>query len=138
MSLQCAPRRIWSLILALSVGLWAECGLAMLSAGNHAPQCHAAMSHAHPAAAAMPCCPSHSISAVAHFFDPPPCCDLSSQPARPLASTIMPGKFRSGQFSAHGGAGAMFVPEQTSAVLRAADSPPFVKAVFDLKTDLRI
>jgi hypothetical protein len=129
-------RRTWSLVLALSVGLWAQCGLAMLSAATRAPECHAAMSHAHHLAAAMPCCPSHSASAN---FDPPPCCDLSSQPAQPLASALIPGKSRSGQFSAHGDADSMFVPPQaSSAVLTDADSPPFVKPVFDLKTDLRI
>jgi hypothetical protein len=139
MNLQYAVRRIWSLVLALSVGLWAQCGLAMLSAASHAPQCHAAMSHAHHMAAAMPCCPSHAASAVAHVFDPPPCCDLSSQPARPLASAVVPGKFRSGQLSANGSAPSMFVPPPArSAVLTVADSPSFVKPVFDLKTDLRI
>jgi hypothetical protein len=128
-------RRILPLVLALSVGLWAQCGLAMLSAATHTPQCHAAMSHAHHAVAAMACCPSHSASAV---FDPPPCCDLSSQPARPLASAAVPGKLRSGQFSARGTAGAAFVLQHFSAFLTVADSPPFVKPVFDLKTDLRI
>lgn len=94
MSSRLAVRRILSLALALSVGVWAESGLAMLSAANHTPQW---MSHAHHALAAMPCCPSRPAEATAHFFDPPPCCDLSSQPARPLASAITPGKFRSGQ-----------------------------------------
>lgn len=142
-------RRILSLILALSVGLWAQCGLAMLSAASHAPQCHAAMSHVHHAAAAMsqvhhaaaamPCCPSHAASALAHLFDPPPCCDLSGQPARPLASAVMPGKVRVGHFDASGVAGTMFVPPERSAALSVIDaSPPFVKPVFDLKTDLRI
>ena len=139
MSLQLTMRRIWSLVLTLSVGLWAQCGLALLSAASHAPQCHAAMSHAHHVAAAMPCCPSHAASAAVHLFDPPPCCDFSSQPARPVASAVVPGKLRSGQFSATGPAGAMFVPpQQSSAFLRVADSPPFIKPVFDLKTDLRI
>ena len=136
MSLQRARRRILSLVLALSVGLWAQCGLAMIFAASHASKCHATMSHAHHAVAAMPCCPLHAASAV---FDLPPCCDLSSQPARPLASVVVPGKPRSGQFSANGAAGALFVPpQQSSAFLAVADSPPFVKPVLDLKTDLRI
>src|SRR3974390_3406692 len=100
MSSQRAMRRIWSLILALSVGLWAQCGLAMLPAASHAPKCHAAMSHVQLAAAAMPCCPSHAAAALAHLLDPPPCCDLSSQPARPLASAVVPGKVRVGHFDA--------------------------------------
>jgi len=139
MSLQRTMRRLLSLTVALSVGLWAQCGLAMLSVASQARQCHAAMSHAHHLAAAMPCCPPHAASAAVHLIDPPPCCDLSSQPARPLASAVESGKFRSGQFSANGSAGAMFIPpQQSSAFLRVADSPPFVKPVFDLKTDLRI
>ena len=128
-----------SLILALSVGLWAESGLAMLSAASHAPQCHAAMPHAHHPAAAMPCCPSHAAVAIVHFIEPPPCCDLSNQPARPLAVVVVPGKFRSGQLIPNGAAGAMFVPPQAgSALSLIGASPPFVKPVFDLKTDLRI
>ena len=137
MNSQRAMRRMLSLILALSVGLWAQCGLAMLSAASHAPKCHAAMSHEHHMVAAMPCCPSHAVSAVP--VDPPPCCDLTRQPARPVASAVVPGKFRSGQFSANGAAGAMLVPPQRSSALSLiGDSPPFVKPVFDLKTDLRI
>src|SRR5208282_5019128 len=138
MSSQRTMRRTLSLILALSVGLWAENGLAMLAAASPAPQCHAAMSHAHHAAAALPCCPSHGAVALAHFFDPPPCCDLSNQPARPLASAVVPGKFRSGQLSPNGSSGATFVPPKWSrALLRVADSPPFVRPVLNLKTDLR-
>jgi len=127
-----------SLALALSVGLWAQCGLAMLSAAGHTPKCHAGLMHGHHAVAAMPCCPSHSVSPIAYLFDPP-CCDMSGQPARSLASAVVPGKFRSGQFSANGNAAAMSVPPRHfSAFLSAAESPPFVKPVFDLKTDLRI
>jgi hypothetical protein len=139
MSSRLAVRRSLSLVLALSVGLWAQCGLAMLSAANHAPQCHARMSHPHHAADAMPCCPSRAAEAVAHFFDPPPCCDLSSQPVRPLTLAVTSGKFRSSQFGANGAASAMLVPqERSSAFLSVVDSPSFVKPVFDLKTDLRI
>jgi hypothetical protein len=138
MNSQRAMRRILSLILALSVGLWAQCGLAMLSAASHAPQCHAAMSHAHHMMAAMPCCPSHAASPIAHLFDPP-CCDMSGQPARSSASAVTPGKFRSGQFDAIRATGAMLAtPQRSSLFLRISDSPPFIKPVFDLKTDLRI
>jgi hypothetical protein len=130
--------KVLSVLLALSVGLWAQCGLAMLSAASHAPQCHAAMAHAHHAMAAMPCCPSHGVSPVAPLFDPP-CCDMSSQPTRSLASAVAPGKSHSGQVNASRAADVIFVPPQlSSAFLRVADSPPFVKPVFDLKSDLRI
>ncbi len=87
----------------------------------------------------MPCCPSHAAVAIVLVIEPPPCCDLSNQPARPLASALMPGKFRSGQLIPNGAAGAMFVPPQAgSALSLIGASPPFVKPVFDLKTDLRV
>jgi hypothetical protein len=131
-------RRAFSLALALSVGLWAQCGLMMLSAANLAAQCHSAMPHSHHAMAAMPCCPSHAASALAPLFDLP-CCDMSAQPARPLASAAVPGKFSSGPFGSNGSADTMLIPlQQSSASLPVANSPPFVKPVFDLKTDLRI
>jgi hypothetical protein len=138
MSSHRATPKIVSLVLALSITMWAQCGVAMISAASQAPQCHARMLHAHRAASAMPCCPSRVASAVAHLFDPPPCCDLSSLPARPLASALIPGKVRSGQFSANGVTGTFVPPQRDSNILRVADSPAFVKPVFDLKTDLRI
>lgn len=137
MNSQGAMRRILSLILGLSVSLWAESGLATLSAG-HAIQCHAAMSHVHHSAAALPCCPSHA-SVLAHFLDPAPCCDLSSRQAHLLPSVVMSGKFRSGPMSANGAVGIMVVPLQgKSSLSLVASSPPFVKFVLDEKTDLRI
>jgi len=131
-------RRILSLILALSVGLWAESGLAMLAV-DHGAQCHARMSHKQPQAHAMPCCPMHAASVPSSFFEPPPCCDLSKQLARPLAFLVISGKSRSSQLSALSAAAAMFVPSQrSSAFFLVADSSPFVKPVFNKKTDLRI
>ena len=126
-----------SLMLALIVALWAQSGLAMLTA-DHA-QCHARMSSMQQQAHTMPCCPSHAASVPPSFFEPPPCCNLSNQPARPLAFLVISGKSSSGQLSARSIAGAMFTPSQQSCMfLQVADSPPFVKPVFDKKTDLRI
>jgi hypothetical protein len=132
-------RRTLSLALALSVGLWAESGLATLFASGNALQCHAAMPGAHHSAAAMPCCPSRAASVPAHFFDPPPCCDVSSQQALPLALVVISGKFRSSPVSANGAVDTMFVPLQPKSTLSLiAGSPPFVKPDLDKKTDLRI
>ncbi len=128
-----------SLILALSVALWAASAAGMLSAAGHASQCHARMPHVQHQAAPMPCCPSHVTSLPVNFFTPPPCCDMSNQPARPLAFVVMPGKFRAGASSGGVTANAMFVsPQRSSALLTDGSSLPFVKPVFDLKTDLRI
>ena len=126
-------------MLALSVVLWAEGAVGMLSAAGQAAQCHARMPHMQHQASSMPCCPSHVASVPATFFAPPPCCDLSNQPARPLAFAVISGKSHAGEFSASSVAVAAFAPRsQTSALRSTAESPPFVKLVFDLKTDLRI
>ena len=139
MSSQRAMRRILSLILALSVGSWAESGLSMLSAAGNALQCHAAMSHAHHPAVAPPCCPSGAAFALAHFFGPPPCCNVSSHQAPPLAFVVIAGKFRSGPLSTNGAVGMMVAPPQRKCSLSLiAASPPFVKPDLDKKTDLRI
>jgi hypothetical protein len=130
----CTDRKILSLILALSVVLWAEGAVAMLSAADHPAQC-ARMQHA---ATSMPCCPSDTASFPANFA-PPPCCDLSTQPARPLAFIVIPSKYRLGQLSVSGTAGVVFAPPLGS-FARSVNvaAPSFVKPVFDLKTDLRI
>jgi len=138
MNSQPAIRRTLSLTLALSVALWAANAAGVLSAGD-ATQCHARMQHVQHQAEPMPCCPSHAASLPVSFFTPPPCCDLSNQPAPPLAFVVMPGKFQAGLSSAIGAAGAMVnPPERSATIFPAAASPPFVKPVFDRKTDLRI
>jgi hypothetical protein len=134
MGLPRTDRRILSLILALSVLLWAEGAVAMLSAADHPAQC-ARMQHT---ANSMPCCPSQSASFPANFA-PPPCCDLSNQPVPPLAFIVIPGKSRLGQLSVSGTTSVMLAPPQGSFARPAiAATPSFVKPVFDLKTDLRI
>ena len=138
MSLQCAIRRVLSLMLALSVAMWAGTGLGMLPAGLGL-QCHTQMAHMHQPASSMPCCPSHAGSVPANFFAPPPCCDMSKQPARPVAYLATSGKSRSNQLRANSGGSLISAPlQRRSALLRIAASPPFAKPVFDLKTDLRI
>ena len=134
MSSQRAMRKILSLILVLSVGWWAESGWAMLSVAGNPLACPAAMSHANHLAAAIPCCPSHAASLLTHFVDPPPCCDLRSQQARPLALVVISGKFCSGPLSVNGTVGMTFVPPPR----KSAISLPFVKPDLVKKTDLRI
>jgi len=119
MSSQRARRRMWSLFLALSVALWAQCGLAMLSAAS-APRCHVQMLPMQHGAAPMPCCPSQRASVATHFSEPPPCCDLSNTPTRPVASAVMPGKSRSGQFSANGDLVKSSSPQRLKPALKMA------------------
>jgi len=96
------------------------------------------MPHMQHAANSMPCCPPRLASCPTKAA-PPPCCDLSNQPAPPLAFIVTAGKARPDQISGSSAAGVMPVAQQRSfAPLSAVSSPPFVKPVFDLKTDLRI
>jgi len=137
MSSQRAIRRTLSLIVALSVVLWAGSGLAMLAA-DYGAECHARMFPTQQQAHTVPCCPSRA-SVPPSLIQAPPCCDLSSQPERPLAFLATSGKSHPNQFSAHNAACALFEPApRKSAVLLVVDSPSFVKPVFDKKTDLRI
>ncbi len=130
-------RRLLSLTLALSVVLWAEGAVAVLPAAVHAAQC-ARMPHMQHAANSMPCCPPRPASCSTKSA-PPSCCDLSNQPVPPLAFIVTPGKSRPDQISGSSTADVMPVAQQRSfALLSAAVFPPFIKPVFDLKTDLRI
>ncbi|SRR5271166_1482118 len=138
MSSQRAIRRTLSLIVALSVVLWAGSGLAMLAA-DYGAECHARMFPTQQQAHTVPCCPSRAASVPSSFIQTPPCCDVSSQPERLLVFPATSGKSRPSQLSAHSAANAVFAPAQrSSAFLLVVDSPPFVKPVFDKKTDLRI
>jgi len=126
------------LLVALSAALWAESGLALLPAVSQASQCHVRVLHTQQTHS-MPCCPRHTVSAPSFFFEPPPCCDLSNQPARPVAFVVTSGGRYSTPLPASDIASVIFVPPQGSSALSLmAASPPFVKPVFDLKSDLRI
>jgi hypothetical protein len=125
-------------MLALSVMLWAEGAIAMLSAAGYTAQCHAKIPPMRHQGHSMPCCPPDSASVPSSFFQAPPCCDLSSQPAQPPAFIVMSGKVYSGELIASSAAGAMIAPPVRRSAFRSqVNSPPF-KPVFDLKTDLRI
>ena len=151
-----AMRRSLSLVLSLVIILWAAAGVAMPPASGHGSKCHVRMAPmqrhaAHSATLAtpsgccsqgphsMPCCPSHSASAVTHCADRPGCCDLSSQPARPLAVLVASGNSFTPQLSANGPAGTISaLAPPGSACLSIDHAYQFVRPVFELKTDLRI
>jgi hypothetical protein len=137
MGLLRTDRRILPLILALIVVLWAEGVVAMLPTGDYPAQC-ARAPHMQHAANSMPCCPPRPESCSTKST-PPSCCDLSNQPVPPLAFIVTPGKSRPDQISGSSTAYVMPLAHQKSfALLSSVSSPPFVKPVFDLKTDLRI
>lgn len=151
-----AMRRSLSLVLSLLIVLWADTGLAMPPASGHGSKCHVRMAQMHrhathsatPAAAlscchqrshSMPCCPSHPVPAPVPCGDRPGCCDVSRQPARPLAFLVACGNSLSLQLSANGPAGTILLPALSRSACLAIDrSPQCVRPVFELKTDLRI
>lgn len=155
MIVRSAMRRSLSFVLSLVVVLWANAGLAMLPASGHGSKCHARMVHMHQHAThsatlaaalgcchqrsqSMPCCPSHPAPAPTHCADRPGCCDISSQPARPLAFLAASGNFLSAQLSANGPAGLMMSASPRYNFLPINLSPQFVRPVFELKRVLRI
>lgn len=135
-----AIRRGLSLGLSLAIVLWANNTLAMLPGFGHHDACHVRMTPVHhPTAHAMPCCPPHLEPAPTQWGDRPGCCDMSSQPARPVAFLIVPGNSSSFQLSANVAAGTALLPAASSSSFSSTDgSPPFTRHVFQLKTDLRI
>ncbi len=151
-----AMRRGLSLVLSLVIILWAEAGVAMPPASGHGSKCHVRMApmHRHATHSAtlatpsgccpqgphsMPCCPSHPASAATHCADRPGCCDISSQPARPLAALVALGNSFTPQLSANGPAGTISAPAPPgSAFLSIDHAYQLVRPVFELKTDLRI
>src|ERR1035437_4860038 len=143
-----AMRRSWSFVLSLVIVLWAETGLAMPPASGHGSKCHVQMvqmhRHAtHPVTQAtsldcchqgphsMPCCPPHPAPAPTQCGDRPGCCDVSSQPARPLAFLVASGNSVSLQFSANGPAGTIFVAAPSSSAILSIDHAP-QRPVFEL------
>jgi hypothetical protein len=148
-----AMRRGLSFVLSLVIILWAETGLAMPPASGHGSKCHVRMvqmhrhtTHSVPLATplqgphSMPCCPSHHPApAPTQGAGHSDCCDISSQPARPLAFLVASGNSFSLQLSVNGPAGTIFAPAPSgSAFLLSDDSSQFVRPVLELKTDLRI
>jgi len=142
MNSQRAMRAVLSLTLVLSIGCWAETGLAMILENGQSVQCHARMAgvHQHMMHSAMaPCCPSEKSDQSAHFADHSNCCDVSSQPARPLSFLVVSARSLSVELRAATPATARFAPPlQNSASPVVTEFPPFVKRVSDLKIDLRI
>ncbi len=72
-------------------------------------------------------------------MDRPGCCNLSSQPAQPLAFLIVSRGPVDLELSAAPSASVdLDRLRRSRRALLAADSPPFIKRVFDQKADLRI
>jgi hypothetical protein len=151
-----AMRRSLSFVLSSVIVLWAETGLAMPPAPGHGSKCHVRMVQMHRHAThsvtlatsssccrrgphTMPCCLPHAAPAPTQCGERPGCCDMSSQPARPLAFLVASGNSVSLQLSTKGPAGTIFVAAPSSSAILSIDhAPQFTRPVFELKTDLRI
>ena len=99
---RCTIRKLLTEMLALTILLWAEAGLALLP-GDQIMQCPAMMSMHGPsqtmaagddAAAnaddsdAMPCCPADPGPTPKLASSHPPCCSRKDAPERPLAFLV--------------------------------------------------
>ncbi len=132
-----ARQRSLSLVLSLAVLLWVNCGWGMPPAADLGSKCHTQMVQMHQHAS--PCCPSRPAPAPTQSANHPGCCEMSGQPARPLAFLVVSGNYLSLQLSANGLAGSISAPaSSTSASLSIEHTRQFVCPVFELKTDLRI
>jgi hypothetical protein len=136
-------RRTVSLILALALMLWAEAVPAINPSTINMRACHG-MSHKamHPA---YHCCPQQlpaasslpepSFTTISSFCQQN-CCTVRRQPVPRL--TFLASGNRSLADSTHTCVGAIAIPPATVFEDQVVHSPSFAKAVFDLKTDLRI
>lgn len=140
-------RKAAALILAVTLLLWVEIGVAMVPVSADSVQCRAlVMQHVHPATAAAMhamasgCCPRHArLKPTAAALPPaqrPDCCALRNPPARPVAFLIARGAPI--EFSTQNSAGPDLVPSPPDVDVWLGESPPFSKLVLEMKTDLRI
>jgi hypothetical protein len=141
-------RRLASLLLATCVLFWTSESAAMEPGSKMVHLCHTPAHHAATKTAPVHhegCCPSHSSSmhkcllqvALKLAATHPECCSISAPPVRPFAVLVS----SADSVSLQVGAAVVIAAEMN--VARPArggqeSSPPFVKPVFDLKTDLRI
>jgi hypothetical protein len=149
---RCTIRKLLTEMLALTILLWAEAGLALLP-GDQIMQCPAMMSMhgqsqtmaaADDAAAnandAMPCCPAdpgHTPKLAARH---PPCCSSNDAPERPLAFLVNCERLTSHPLDTVATMAVSCAPPwaEPYGELRSAHAPGVVKPVLDLKSELRI
>lgn len=145
-------RTLASLLLAVSLSLWAEAGAAATPLAGHGPECHAHSAPAsHVAMAAMPekmaagCCPGHATSKRGCPSHPavslapterPDCCAMNDGPERPAAFLVT----SSPTLHHYTNAAITVTPELalSPAAEMHVDSPPGARPILDQKADLRI
>jgi hypothetical protein len=131
-------RKIVTAILSLTIALWAEAGLALVT-GDQVMQCSMTMQQMQ-AMGAMTCCPDDDARIPALSEQRPLCCSVSQVPERPLGFVVS-----SERTTGHSPDVVAILPSEFAApaaqhfaVWRSPDAPRFVKPVLELKTDLRI
>ena len=151
---RCTIRKLLTEMLALTILLWAEAGLALLP-GDQIMQCPAMMSmHGHSqsmaaagdAAAnaddsdAMPCCPADPGHTPKLAASHPPCCSSKDAPERSLAFLVSCERLASHPLDTVATMAVSFAPPlaEPYGELRSARAPGIVKPVLDSKSELRI
>jgi hypothetical protein len=147
-------RRAASLVLAIALLVWAEDGVAMLSAAGVAMQCRAHMSHTHQSAAtvmhhpmASGHCHGHANANRSCASHPdmlllpasrPDCCAVGDRPSRPVAFLIASGRSLAIDLGFKVFVGTDLLASPRLSGLWTAESAPFTRDVLEKKTDLRI
>jgi len=127
-------RKLITPLLAATIALWAQAGLAFVQ-GDQVMTMQQMQTMG-----SMACCPDNGARVPVLSDERPPCCSVSQVPERPLGFVVS-----SEPVTSDTPAIANSLPAESAApaanqfaIWPSADAPCFVKAVLELKTDLRI
>lgn len=131
-------RKLASALLIVMIALWAEAGVALVQ-DDQGMQCSMSM-HAMQAMGELSCCPMDEAGSPAMSAERPPCCSVSNVPERPLGFVVSAERAKTPLLEMVATLPSAFAASANRliGVGLEADSPPFIKAVLELKTDLRI
>ena len=135
---EAALRKLITPLLAATIALWAQAGPALVQ-GDQVMQCSMTVQQMQ-TMGSMTCCPDNEARVPVLSDERPPCCSVSQVPERPLGFVVS-----SEPVTSDTPAAANSLPAESAApaanqfaIWPSADAPCFVKAVLELKTDLRI
>jgi hypothetical protein len=137
-------RKALTAVLMLAIALWAEAGLALV-AGDQVMECSMTMHRAQAmvatdgsASQTMPCCPEEQVQAPTRSR--PECCTNGDAAERPLGFVVSSERHTVHPLESAAEVAAGLAPQTAKGfgVRRSALAPRFVKAILELKTDLRI
>ena len=131
-------RKLITPLLAATIALWAQTGLALVQ-GDQLMQCSMTMQQMQ-AMGSMTCCPDNEARVPVLSDERPPCCSVRQVPERPLGFVVSSEPVASDTPAAGNSLpGESAAPGANQfAIWPSADAPGFVKTVLELKTDLRI